>query len=229
MSVDIKTWKHVFKLDPDRVISDDHLEQICLSGTDAIMVGGSTGVTYDNTVQLLSRIRRYELPCVLEISNLEAVVPGFDLYLVPVVMNTSQVDWIIGIHHQAMKTYGGIIHWPQIVVEGYVILNADASVAQLTHAITDLDQKDILAYARMVDQLFQMPILYIEYSGRFGDMEMLSQTKQVLVQAQLFYGGGIDHLEKAKLASSIADTIVVGNAIYTDFVQALETVKCKGK
>ncbi|WP_306797193.1 geranylgeranylglyceryl/heptaprenylglyceryl phosphate synthase, partial [Bacillus sp. GbtcB15] len=32
---DITEWKHVFKLDPDKVINDEELEKICESGTDA--------------------------------------------------------------------------------------------------------------------------------------------------------------------------------------------------
>lgn len=85
----IQSWKHVFKLDPDKELDDEALDAVCMSGTDAIMVGGSSGVTYENTVDLLSRVRRYEVPCVLEVSDLEAVVPGFDLYMIPMVLNTT--------------------------------------------------------------------------------------------------------------------------------------------
>lgn len=94
----IKPWRHVFKLDPEKEISDDTLDKLCMSGTDAIMIGGSTGVTYENTVDLLSRVRRYELPCVQEISDLEAVVPGFDLYMIPMVLNTPDPTWILERH-----------------------------------------------------------------------------------------------------------------------------------
>lgn len=78
--VNYQDWKHVFKLDPDKPVTDEALERLCMSGTDAIVVGGTTGVTFDNTVDLLARIRQYELPCVLEISNQEAIVPGFDYF-----------------------------------------------------------------------------------------------------------------------------------------------------
>src|SRR5690606_16962200 len=88
-------WRHVFKLDPEKEISDDHLEQICMSGTDAIIVGGSSGVTFDNTVELLSRIRRYSVDCALEVSTLDGAVPGFDGYFVPFVLNTTEAEWIM--------------------------------------------------------------------------------------------------------------------------------------
>jgi putative glycerol-1-phosphate prenyltransferase len=222
--VDIRQWKHVFKLDPDREISEDALDQICMSGTDGILVGGSTGVTFDNTVDLLARIRQYEVPCVLEVSNREAIVPGFDLFLIPVVMNAKDSEWIVGQHHEALKEYGAILNWDEILAEGYIILNQDSTAAQLTSADTQLEPKDVIAYARMADKLFRMPIVYIEYSGKFGDMDLVRRTRETLSDARLFYGGGIDSLDKAREAGLAADTIVVGNIIYSDLEQALQTV-----
>ena len=35
---DIKKWRHIFKLDPAKHISDDDLNAICMSQTDAIMI-----------------------------------------------------------------------------------------------------------------------------------------------------------------------------------------------
>ncbi len=60
---DYRQWKHVFKLDPNKEISDEVLEQLCESGTDAVIVGGTDGVTLDDTLSLLVRIRRYAVPC----------------------------------------------------------------------------------------------------------------------------------------------------------------------
>ena len=40
------TWRHVFKLDPNKEISDRDLELLCESGTDAIIVGGTDGVRW---------------------------------------------------------------------------------------------------------------------------------------------------------------------------------------
>jgi putative glycerol-1-phosphate prenyltransferase len=222
--VDIRHWKHVFKLDPDKELSDEALDQICMSGTDGILVGGSTGVTFDNTVDLLARIRQYEVPCVLEVSSQEAIVPGFDLFLIPVVMNSRDPKWILGQHHAALKEYGAILNWDEILTEGYIILNEDSTAAQLTSADTLLEPKDVAAYARMADKLFRMPIVYIEYSGQYGNMELVRRTREILEHARLFYGGGIDSLDKAREAALAADTIVVGNIIYSDLESALQTV-----
>ena len=42
---DFREWRHVFKLDPNKELSDERLEKICESGTDAIIVGGTDGIT----------------------------------------------------------------------------------------------------------------------------------------------------------------------------------------
>jgi putative glycerol-1-phosphate prenyltransferase len=226
----IKQWKHVFKLDPDRELSDELLDLLCLSGTDGILVGGSSGVTFDNTVDLLARIRRYEVPCVLEVSNQDAIVPGFDFFFIPIVLNARDPKWIVGHHQQALREYGAILDWRQIATEGYIMMNEHSTAAQITQADTLLDAKDVEAYARMADRLFRCPIVYIEYSGAFGDMEIVSRVRGVLQDARLFYGGGIDGPDKARQAAESAHTIVVGNAIYDNFEQALATVQAvKGR
>lgn len=225
MKLDIRQWKHVFKLDPDKQLSDDALEAVCTSGTDAVIVGGSSGVTFDNTVDLLARIRRYEVPCVLEVSSREAVVPGFDLFFIPIVLNSRQADWIVGQHREALKEYGAVLNWDDIMAEGYVILNRQSTAARLTEADTDLTLKDIEAYARMADRMFRLPVFYMEYSGVFGDMDIVSNIRPLLKQARLFYGGGITGPDQARQAAQAADTIVVGNAVYDDLTQALATVK----
>ncbi|WP_339268369.1 heptaprenylglyceryl phosphate synthase [Paenibacillus sp. FSL K6-1330] len=221
----IQSWRHVFKLDPDKEIDDETLDAVCLSGTDAIMVGGSTGVTYENTVDLLSRVRRYELPCVQEVSDLEAVVPGFDLYMVPMVMNTQDPTWIMGRHHEGIERYGYMIPWDLVVTEGYIVLNENAAVAKLTGAETSIDASGAAAYAQIADKLMNLPIVYLEYSGAFGDMETVRTVRRSLDNARLFYGGGITNAQQASEAAAISDTIVVGNVVYDHLEQALETVK----
>lgn len=220
----IAGWRHVFKLDPDRQLDDRSLEAVCLSGTDAVMIGGSSGVTYDNTVDLLSRVRRFEVPCVLEISNLEAVVPGFDLYMIPIVLNAGHQDWIIGQHAKAIEQYGHLIPWEMLVPEGYLVLNPEATVAEVTKAKAPLEPVPARSYAQVADRLLQLPIVYLEYSGQIGDFELVADVRRTLDQARLFYGGGIVDAETAYRAATVSDTVVVGNAVYDNLERALETV-----
>ncbi|MFP5115474.1 heptaprenylglyceryl phosphate synthase [Bacillaceae bacterium C204] len=222
---DFREWRHVFKLDPNKELSDDHLEKICESGTDAIIVGGTDGITLENVLDLMARIRRYTVPVVLEVSTIETVTPGFDLYFIPTILNSSDTKWITGLHHQAVKEFGEIMDWEEIVMEGYCILNEDCKAAKLTNANTNLTSEEVTAYAIMAEKMFNLPIFYVEYSGKYGDVNVIADVKKSLEKTVLFYGGGISTIEQAAEMAKQADVIVVGNAIYENFDLALETVK----
>ncbi|MBO8157225.1 MAG: heptaprenylglyceryl phosphate synthase [Bacillaceae bacterium] len=220
---EMKDWKHVFKLDPDKNISDKDLEKICESGTDAVIVGGTDHVTLENVLDLLSRIRRYTVPCVLEISNMESVTPGFDFYFIPSVLNSKDRKWITGLHHEAVKEFGDVMNWDEIRMEGYCILNPEAKAFRYTNAVLP-SKEDVIAYARMAEKMFQFPIFYMEYSGTYGDPDLVQAVKSELDETLLVYGGGIYTAEQAREMARYADIIVVGNAIYEDVNKALKTV-----
>lgn len=224
---DVKKWSHIFKLDPNKAIDDESLQKICESGTDAVIVGGSDGVTLENVLNLLARIRRYHVTCVLEVSTLKSITPGFDLYFIPTVLNSQDTKWISGLHHQAIKEYGELMDWDEILVEGYCILNESCKAATLTNANTKLTDDDVVAYAMMAEKMFRMPIFYLEYSGVFADTSLVEKVKNQLEQTVLFYGGGIESEEQAEQMAEIADVIVVGNVIYTNLAEALATVPSK--
>jgi putative glycerol-1-phosphate prenyltransferase len=226
---DYKEWRHVFKLDPNKEIDDEQLEMICESGTDAIIVGGSDGVSLDNVLSLMSRIRRYTVPCVLEVSTIDSVTPGFDMYFIPTVLNSKDTRWITGLQHEAVKQFGDIMNWDEIVVEGYCILNEDCKAATLTSANASLELEDIIAYSRMAEKFYNLPIFYLEYSGKYGDETVVKKVKDSLENTKLFYGGGIETSEQAAAMGAIADTIVVGNVIYNDLNAAIKTVQAVKK
>nr|WP_230856103.1 heptaprenylglyceryl phosphate synthase [Virgibacillus dakarensis] len=224
MYKEMNEWKHIFKLDPAKEITDENLEKLCESGTDAIIVGGTDNITLDGVLDLLSRIRRFTVPCILEISDMDAITPGFDFYFVPMVMNSTEKKWMMDIQHQAIKNYKDIMNWDEIFVEGYCILNEEAKAFRKTNCeLPDTD--DVTAYAFMVEHMFHLPIFYLEYSGTYGDPQLVRQVKNELNNTLLFYGGGIENSQQAVEMKEHADVIIVGNSIYTDFKNALKTVK----
>lgn len=223
--MDYQLWRHVFKLDPAKEITDGHLERICESGTDAILIGGSDDVTLENVLDLMARVRRYTVPAVLEISTVDSVAPGFDLYFIPTVLNSRNPKWIKGLHHEAIREYGDFMDWDELVPEGYCILNPDCKAAGLTDADCSLDAEDVEAYARLAEHFFRLPIFYMEYSGVYGDPSLVERVAGSLSRTRLFYGGGIDSPEKAQEMARHADTVVVGNIIYTDIDKAIRTVQ----
>ncbi|MEH6940584.1 heptaprenylglyceryl phosphate synthase [Bacillus sp. JJ722] len=222
---DYSEWQHVFKLDPNKELNDEQLEQLCESGTDAIMVGGTDGVTLDNVLGLMVRVRRYSVPCVLEVSSIEMVTPGFDSYFIPSVLNSRDPKWIVELHQQAVKEFGDVMDWDEIHIEGYCILNGECKAAKVTNANTELSKEDVVAYGEMAEKMFSLPIFYLEYSGMYGDPEVVESVKAKLENTTLFYGGGITGVEQAKEMAQHADVIVVGNIIYDNFTEALKTVK----
>ncbi|WP_079504425.1 heptaprenylglyceryl phosphate synthase [Mesobacillus jeotgali] len=221
---DVREWRHVFKLDPNKEITDEKLERICESGTDAIMVGGTDGVTLEGVLDLMARVRRYTVPCVLEVSTIDSITPGFDFYFIPTVLNSGNPQWITGLHHEAVKEYGDLMDWDEVKMEGYCILNPDCKAAKLTDAKTEISVDDVRAYAMMAEKMFNLPIFYLEYSGTYGDPGMVKAAKGVLDQTVLFYGGGIETAQQAEEMASHADVIVVGNVVYTNFDEALKTI-----
>lgn len=220
----IGSFKHIFKLDPGRSITDEQIHLICNSGTDAIVVGGTLGTTYDNVAHLLKIIRKNTIVAIQEISNENSIVPGFDFYFIPLVLNAQNPDWIMNAHHNAIKRYGELINWDQVFVEGYIVLNDKSSVAKLTASKNELTLDDVMAYVSIVDKMLKLPILYIEYSGMFGNSEWLREIKYSVNNSQVFYGGGINSFDKAKKMANYSDTIIVGNAIYENLDLALQTV-----
>jgi putative glycerol-1-phosphate prenyltransferase len=215
----IDNWKHLFKLDPAKEISDEDLELICESGTDAVMVGGTDNVTLDGVLDLLSRIRRYTVPCILEISTMDAITPGFDYYYIPMVLNSKEKKWMMDIQHQAIKQYVDMMEYSEILFEGYCILNEEAKAFQRTNSFLP-DEGDVLAYAYMAEKVFHLPVFYMEYSGKYGDPALVKKVKHQLDHTKLIYGGGIETVFQAREMKEHADIIVVGNVIYTDIKKA---------
>jgi phosphoglycerol geranylgeranyltransferase len=210
-----KDWVHVTKLDPDKQLKPGDIDAIAASGTDALMLSGTLNVTQENLTLLQKQVKEYDLPLVMEPAGPEAVLlQGINYVFVPSVMNTTDVQWLVGKHQAWVRMQKGRIPWDFIVPEAYIVLNPDSSVGRVTKALADLKVDDVAAYATVADQYFHFPIVYIEYSGMYGNPAIVKAVSETLEKALLYYGGGINSAEKAAEMSRYADTIVVGNAVY---------------
>lgn len=219
------TWRHITKLDPEKTLSDDALNLVLASGTDAIIVGGTLGVTRQNTWSLLERLRSCQVPIVLEVSHPELAAPGADLYLIPSVLNTDDADWVVGHQASVAALLGDIIPWNMLMPEAYLVLNPNSSVARLTGARCDLDRAALTGYAAVAGQLWRLPLLYLEYSGEYGDPDLTAAVRRASGAARLFYGGGVTDAGRAAAVAAAADTVVVGNLVYMHIQRLAETVR----
>ena len=218
-----KDWVHVTKLDPDKRLRSGEIEAIAASGTDALMLSGTLNVTQENLTALQKQVRTYDLPLVMEPAGPEAILmQGIDYVFVPSVLNTTDVQWIVGKHRAWVQQQRGKIPWDAIIAEAYIVLNPDSSVGKVTKAICDLKADEVAAYTTIADHYFHFPIVYIEYSGTFGDPQVVKAASDVIDKSVLYYGGGINSAEKAALMSRYADTIVVGNAVYDQGASVLK-------
>jgi phosphoglycerol geranylgeranyltransferase len=222
-----RNWRHITKLDPDREISEEDLKTVATSGTDALLIGGTRGITRQKVAELLKRLKRYDVVKIQEPSNPANVVfEDIDYLFVPSIMNSADPKWIVGLHADWVKDWMskyGVLPWDKIQGEAYIVLNPKSAVGIETKAKTDLSIEEAVAYAVCADRYMHFPIVYIEYSGTYGNPSLVKAIRQSLSNAHLFYGGGIDGKEKAKEMARYA-TIVVGNILYHDIEKFKETL-----
>ncbi len=221
-------WDHIVKIDPDKtLVEGETFEDVAATGTDAIEVGGTTGMNEEKMARVVEACGKYDVPVYIEPSNPASVVHS-DLhegYLVPVVLNAGDVTWITGAHKEWARIDDDI-DWSRTWTEGYVVMNPEASVASYTQADCDLGADDVAAYAEVAEHLLGQEIVYVEYSGTLGDPDVVAAAADVLEEATLFYGGGIHDYDSANRMARRADTVVVGDLVHDEGVDAVrETVE----
>lgn len=221
-------WDHIVKIDPDKTLIDgETFEDVCATGTDAIAVGGTTGMTEEKMSRVIEACGKYQLPVYIEPSHDGAVVhsDALDGYLIPVVFNAGDVAWTTGVHKEWVRLDGDI-NWEKTFTEAYIVLNPDSSVATVTESNCDLEADEVASYAEVAEKMFGQQIVYIEYSGTLGDPEIVQAAHDTLDTASLFYGGGIHDYDSAHEMAQHADTVIVGDLVHDEGVDAVrETVE----
>ena len=222
-----ETWDHVLKIDPDKELVDgDTYEDVVRTGTDAIEVGGTLDVTADKMKRVIDACRKYDVPLYQEPSDPTVVLddPALDGYLVPLVLNAGHPFWVVGAHKEWARL--DEIDWDRTTLEAYIVLNPEASVAQLTEANCDQTEEDVAAFASVAERMLNQEIVYVEYSGTFGEPGHVAAAADALDEATLFYGGGVHDYESAKTMGEHADVIVVGDLVHDEGTDAVrETVE----
>ncbi|NLV11316.1 phosphoglycerol geranylgeranyltransferase [Halomicrobium sp. HM KBTZ05] len=221
-------WDHIVKIDPDKsLVAGETFEDVAATGTDAIEIGGTTGMTEEKMARVVEACGAHDIPVYIEPSNPASVVHSnrHDGYLIPVVMNAGDVTWITGAHKEWIRIDDDI-DWSRTFTEAYIVMNPEASVASYTQANCDLDADEVAAYAEAAEHLLGQEIVYVEYSGMLGDPEKVAAADEILDDATLFYGGGIHDYDSARQMATHADTIVVGDLVHDEGVDAVrETVE----
>ncbi|MFC7176113.1 phosphoglycerol geranylgeranyltransferase [Halosegnis marinus] len=213
-------WDHIVKLDPDKSLyGDETFDDVCATGTDAVEIGGTLGMTEEKMTRFvepcIEACADHGIPCYIEPSHADVVVhdEALDGFLVPVVLNAGDTFWLTGAHQHWVREDRDI-DWARTHTEAYIVMNPDSSVAEYTEADCDLDAADVAAYAEVAERMFGQEIVYVEYSGTFGDSEVVAAASEALDEATLFYGGGVGDYDAAYEMGRHADTVVVGDLIH---------------
>ncbi len=220
-------WDHVLKVDPDKeLVAGETYEDVCRTGTDAIEIGGTLDITADKTQRVIDACAAHDVPLYQEPNNPAVVVDhdALDGYLVPIVLNAGNTFWVVDAHKEWVKMDD--VDWDRTTTEAYIVLNPEASAAQLTEADCTLTAEDVAAYATVAERFFGQEIVYIEYSGTLGDPEIVRAAYDALSETTLFYGGGIHNYDDARQMGAVSDVIVVGDLLHEEGCDAVrETVE----
>jgi phosphoglycerol geranylgeranyltransferase len=211
---------HMTLLDPEKEIEAVHVcEHIEGSGSDAIMLGGSTGVNeqkLDDTIRELKRCT--ELPIILFPSSSRSLSRHADAIYFMSLLNSREVRIVVGEQKRAariIKDYG-----IETIPMGYIIVEPGMKVGEVGQAeVVKRDDIDSAVGYALVAQFFGMKLVYLE-AGSGAPVPvpygMVSKVKEE-IDVPLIVGGGIRTPEDAgALAKAGADIIVTGTIVEKD-------------
>ncbi|MBC9785749.1 heptaprenylglyceryl phosphate synthase [Heliobacterium chlorum] len=207
----------MIKLDPDRPLDQERLLAVMGCDADAIIIGGTQGITGQKINDLWEEIKPFPGRKIIEITGAECLVEDADEYWVPIVLNSTDPKWILGAHAKAIQQvnrWNGLSLPGNVFPVGYIVLNPESAVAVCTEANTQIDDDHMTGLAQVGHLLFRVPWIYIEYSGSFGSMDRLARLSGKIPAIPLIYGGGIKRGWQAKQAAQFARVVVVGNLVY---------------
>ncbi|MDR0887732.1 MAG: geranylgeranylglyceryl/heptaprenylglyceryl phosphate synthase [Candidatus Methanoplasma sp.] len=210
---------HLALLDPDKQDSAEAgriAKKIKDAGTDAIMIGGSTGVTSDNLGATARAIKETSgLPTIHFPGGPGELSADVDSIFFMSMINSTDPFWIIGA--QAMSS----VYVKKLKIEtislGYIIVEPGMKVGQVGKAdpIKHEEINKAVGYA-LAAEMMGMEFVYLEAgSGAPTPVppEMVTAVKKALT-VPLIVGGGIRTPEAAAAAREAgADAIVTGTFI----------------
>lgn len=212
---------HLTLLDPDPAKMDsetakDVARKMKDAGTDAFMIGGSTGVTTENLGAVSKAVKEATgLPAIYFPSNAKTISTEVDGMFFMSILNSSDPFFITGGHAMAAPYVAklGI----ETIPMAYIIIEPGMTVGKVAKAnlVGHDDVKGAVGYA-MAAELLGMQLVYLE-AGSGADRpvspEMIAAVKKS-IHVPLIIGGGIRTPEAAEAARKAgADVIVTGTFV----------------
>lgn len=206
-------------IDPDKQppeVAGEIARRMRDAGTDAVMIGGSTGVTSENLGKTARAIKECSgLPTIYFPGGYEAMSPEVDSIFFMSLMNSTDLKWVIGAQVYAAP------YIKKLNIEtlpmGYIIIEPGMKVGEVGKAdpIKHDEIDKAVSYA-LACQMYGMDFAYLEAGSGAGTPvppEMISAVKAA-IDIPLIIGGGIRTPEAAEAARKAgADIIVTGTFI----------------
>lgn len=225
MPIDWDNITHVTKVDPAEDLPTD-LD--ILVHTDLVIVGGSDGVTKENSLKTIKQIRTQfpELPLFQEPYSSRHVstetIEIVDVLSIPAVYNgdrdnfvAKHVDFFTVVGSKPEEVLGAGLPLvgdlitsrgrdaiatisDKIMGEGYVVQNLASKAADESGVETLYTPEQVAGAALATESFYGFPIFYIEYSGTYGGPEDVNAAAKYLNDTVLFYGGGIESQQQTQ-------------------------------
>jgi phosphoglycerol geranylgeranyltransferase len=210
---------HITLVDPERMTPPQAsrvAENSKISGTSAVMIGGSTFVSQSHLDSVVKAIKRtVKIPTILFPNNITGISRHADAIWFMSLLNSVDPYFLIGaqiLGAPLVKKYG-----LEPISMGYIIVGEGGTAGVVGKAIPVPYNKPELAAAHaLAGQYLGMHFIYLEGgSGAKTPVppEMIRTVKH-FIDVPLIVGGGIRTKEQALAAASAgADIIVTGNII----------------
>jgi phosphoglycerol geranylgeranyltransferase len=222
---------HMTLIDPAKQsarVSGEIAAKACRAGTDAIMVGGSTGVTQENLDETVEQIKRAcKLPVIYFPSGANAISRKCDAIYFMSMLNSRNVRNVSGEHARGAPMIKKLGIEP--ISMGYVIVEPGMKVGEVGEAelVKRGDLNTLIGYA-IATEFFGMDLLYLEAGSGAPEPVPVPMVKAAResVDIPLVIGGGIvTPKQAADLAAAGADIIVTGTLVENgDFEDRLKRI-----
>jgi phosphoglycerol geranylgeranyltransferase len=210
---------HITLIDPEKVTSSQAsriANKAKLSGTSAIMIGGSTFVSGTHLDKIVKAVKRtIKIPIILFPNNVTGISRYADAIWFMSLLNSADPYFLIG----AQVLGAPVIRRYRLepLPMGYIIVGDGGTAGVIGKAVPVPYNKPELAAAHaLAGQYLGMRFIYLEAGSgarRPVPPEMIRIVKSY-VDVPVIVGGGIKSREQALAAASAgADIIVTGNVV----------------
>lgn len=210
---------HMTLLDPDRQSSAEAAAmsaEAASAGTDAIMIGGSTGVTQDKVDETVLAVKEAaKLPVILFPANAANLSPHADALYFMSLLNSRDPRLIIGEQRLAAPI---VRAWGlETIAMAYLVVEPGMRAGQVGDAeLISRKSPTVAVQYALAAQMLGMKLVYLEAGSGAPEPvpDRLIRAVREAIDIPLVVGGGIRTVEAARaVAKAGADVVVTGTIV----------------